>query len=182
MFRSNFLSINNIRYNNNLKSTEDWELWMRISQTGKIANLNDFLMKYRIHENSNHRELSKQKEHYQERAQIVYSYWKLLSKSESKLTKEEITLLYYNDILKHNFSDKFMLNLIEKYGLSADAVLKGNSSSLNEIKTRFANAHIRFLKKNNLLITLSGYNTYKNRKYAFTLTYIKACLKLLLDK
>ena len=50
IIRSSILKENNIRYNEQRKYAEDAELWYRISKYSKLANLEESLIQYRIHE------------------------------------------------------------------------------------------------------------------------------------
>lgn len=75
VFRSQSILKHNLRYDETITTCEDWELWIRISKIGKIANLPDFLMKYRILKNSNHRSPEKIKKHLVERSEIISEYW-----------------------------------------------------------------------------------------------------------
>ena len=75
IFRSQAIVNHNLRYDEAITTCEDWELWVRISKIGKMANLPDFLMKYRILENSNHRSLEKINKHFEERSTIISNYW-----------------------------------------------------------------------------------------------------------
>lgn len=52
MFRSRILTENNIFYSENYPYAEDYELWVRLSKITKIANLDEVLIRYRIHNNS----------------------------------------------------------------------------------------------------------------------------------
>ena len=53
MFRRDFIKKNNIKYDNNLWHAEDYDLYYQIlSNGGKITNLPDVLLKYRVHSNS----------------------------------------------------------------------------------------------------------------------------------
>ena len=51
MFRRDFITVNNIRYNEEYKSAEDYELWTRIVAIGKSVNIPEPLLSYRLHEN-----------------------------------------------------------------------------------------------------------------------------------
>jgi glycosyltransferase involved in cell wall biosynthesis len=49
MIRKTALLVN--KYDKNFEPAEDYELWIRLSQIGKLANLNEVLLRYRVHEN-----------------------------------------------------------------------------------------------------------------------------------
>ncbi|MCH4551235.1 glycosyltransferase family 2 protein [Aestuariibaculum lutulentum] len=84
-----------LRYDESKINCQDWELWTQISKVGKMANLPDFLMKYRILEHSNHRSPEKQKLNIEYRSNIIASYWKHFGFSFSE---KEIYHLYYSEI------------------------------------------------------------------------------------
>ncbi len=48
MIRKSVLSSNNIRYNEKVKSAEDYAMWVKISKFGKVTNLKEVLFDYRI--------------------------------------------------------------------------------------------------------------------------------------
>lgn len=75
VFRSQSIANYNLRYDETITTCEDWELWVRISKIGKMGNLPDYLMKYRILENSNHRSSEKINKHLEERSTIISNYW-----------------------------------------------------------------------------------------------------------
>ena len=98
LLRSDILKNNKLKYDISLQSTEDWDLWIKLAQVSKLANLSDFLMKYRIHPASNHRSSYKIKRHFLERAKIIAAYWNKLtqvSKENLLVTEEDIICLYY---------------------------------------------------------------------------------------
>lgn len=93
VFRSQTITKYNLRYDETITTCEDWELWVRVSKIGKMANLPDFLMKYRILENSNHRSLNKINKHLEERSVIISNYWNYFG---IPFLAEEIYELYFS--------------------------------------------------------------------------------------
>ena len=85
----------NLRYDETITTCEDWELWIRVSKIGKLSNLEDFLMKYRILENSNHRSPEKIKKHLKERSKIISDYWADFNVS---LSPKQIFDFYYSEV------------------------------------------------------------------------------------
>lgn len=75
MFKSEFLNKKHTIYNEYIKTCEDWDLWTRIIHVGKVANLPDFLMKYRIVESSNHRSEDNKQTHLLERSKVISNHW-----------------------------------------------------------------------------------------------------------
>ncbi|SDW72377.1 glycosyltransferase family 2 protein [Flavobacterium degerlachei] len=83
---------NELRYDETKVNCQDWELWSRVSKIGVMVNLADFLMKYRIVGNSNHRSPEKQQIHFENRSKIIASYWAVFGITFSEV---EIYNLYY---------------------------------------------------------------------------------------
>lgn len=95
VFRSQSIANYNLRYDETITTCEDWELWVRISKIGKMGNLPDYLMKYRILENSNHRSSEKLDKHLEERSKIISNYW---SYFDIPFFEQEIYELYFGKI------------------------------------------------------------------------------------
>lgn len=51
MLRNEFLQQHQLTYNTEMEPAEDYALWAKISCLGKLANLPDVLLQYRVHEN-----------------------------------------------------------------------------------------------------------------------------------
>lgn len=96
----------NLKYDETIVTCEDWELWVRISKIGEMVNLPDFLMKYRILENSNHRSPEKIKRHLEERSKIISNYWMDLGQN---ITEQEVFVLYFGG--KENSRESFFLKI-----------------------------------------------------------------------
>lgn len=94
VFRSAFFQKHKFRYNETISTCEDWDLWIRIVKVGDVVNLPDFLMKYRILENSNHRSPQKIEKHLEERSKIISEYWKHFN---VELSSKQIFCFYYNN-------------------------------------------------------------------------------------
>jgi glycosyltransferase involved in cell wall biosynthesis len=52
MMRQTLLNFHHLRYNEEIGFSEDWELWIRASALFKLANIPEFLIRYRIHPQS----------------------------------------------------------------------------------------------------------------------------------
>ncbi len=50
MIKSEVLKINKVKYNPKFEFAEDYEMWTKLSEYGKLANIPDILIKYRRHE------------------------------------------------------------------------------------------------------------------------------------
>lgn len=97
VFRSQSIANYNLRYDETITTCEDWELWVRISKIGKMGNLPDYLMKYRILENSNHRSSEKLDKHLEERSTIISNYW---SYFDISFFEHEIYELYFGKMVE----------------------------------------------------------------------------------
>lgn len=95
ILRSQKMTEYNLRYDETKESCQDWELWTRISKIGVMVNLPDFLMKYRILDNSNHRSFDKKNKHLEYRTQIISEYWRYFGYSFSR---DEIFKLFFEEI------------------------------------------------------------------------------------
>lgn len=93
IFKSHFLISSKLRYDESINTCEDWDLWTRIVMLGSVANLPDFLMKYRVLENSNHRSILNRKKHLEERSLIIAAHWKNF---EINITPQQVFEFYYD--------------------------------------------------------------------------------------
>ncbi len=94
MFRSSLFSEAAMRYDERVNTAEDWDFWIRISQHSSMANLPDFLMKYRIVPNSNHRAAEKLQLHFRERSQVIARHWMHFG---IEVTADEVFAFYYDE-------------------------------------------------------------------------------------
>lgn len=108
VLRSDFFISNNLKYDENIETCEDWDLWIRVSKKGKVYNLPCFLMKYRIVHTSNHRSEENKKIHLKERAVIISNYWKTFSMD---LSPEQVFEYYYSsdENVKYDFENKLKI-------------------------------------------------------------------------
>lgn len=112
--RSSFFQNHNLRYNETISTCEDWDFWIRVAKIGSIANLPDFMMKYRIVENSNHRSPNKTKQLLGEKSAIISNYWAYFN---IHLSHEEVFDYYVNGaISKKDFLEK-VVKLIKAFNL-----------------------------------------------------------------
>ena len=111
MFRLNKMKEFGLKYNNEREPAEDYDLWLKLVFIGKIANLNEVLLHYRIHENqvSNTRNLKQRK--------ISNTLkFEMLHKLDESLKRD---CILFQDILESKIEDiknayNVLLNL-EKY-------------------------------------------------------------------
>ncbi|MEZ7497270.1 glycosyltransferase family A protein [Flavobacterium sp. Arc3] len=108
IFRTNFFLNSQLRYNQEIQTCEDWDLWIRVSRISQIANLPDFLMKYRIVLTSNHRLEKNKNTHLRERSVLISNYWKTFN---IKLSPQQVFEFYYdtNKNIQKNFRIKLKI-------------------------------------------------------------------------
>jgi len=94
MFRSKFIKQNTIRYDESIKTCEDWDLWCKIVETSKIGNLDNFLMKYRILHDSNHRSPQNKDYHKRECSKVISNHWKIFNQN---ISSDEVFSYYYQE-------------------------------------------------------------------------------------
>ncbi|MFL1012228.1 glycosyltransferase family 2 protein [Flavisericum labens] len=95
IIRSAFLIHSGLRYDDTIKTCEDWDLWIRVIKHGKAVNLPEFLMKYRILDSSNHRSSENRENHLNERSKILAKYW---LDFEIRMGAMEVYNFYYGDL------------------------------------------------------------------------------------
>lgn len=60
-------------YRGEMELAEDYDLFMRLAETGSVANLDEYLLKYRLHENSV--TISRSAEQYQATCRALHNAW-----------------------------------------------------------------------------------------------------------
>lgn len=130
---SEYFLQNGLKYNEDIKTCEDWQLWTRVSKSSKVYNLPDFLMKYRIVNTSNHRSAENKNTHLRERSTIISNYWKTF---DIDLTPEQVFEYYYaSDIsVSENFDSK-LIRLIDCFN---QLYLNHTNDLKKEDKKRFS--------------------------------------------
>lgn len=133
VLRSDFFIINNLRYNENIKTCEDWDLWIKVSNIGEMGNLPDFLMKYRIVSSSNHRSAHNKILHLKERSVIISNYWKTFN---IDLSPEQVFEYYYDTApsAKQNFLSKLEM-LIDTFN---DLLINNAQNLMHSDKKQFS--------------------------------------------
>ncbi|WP_372757800.1 glycosyltransferase family 2 protein [Mariniflexile sp.] len=140
MFRQDFINIVGY-YNESVSTCEDWELWTRAVHKVELANLPEFLMKYRIVVNSNHRAQDKKEIHFMERSDVISNHWKTF---DIEIPKEKVFQYYYSsDKIEKETFKKYLIELIEVF----NALYIKEIASLNSIwKKNFQYKFLRFIK------------------------------------
>lgn len=108
MMRRSVLIDNGIIYNVEKEPAEDYDLWARLLPFGKLKNLKEPLIKYRVHTGQiSNRASQLQKEHDHDTRLIMYSYLDLaIDEKEKRLIKR---LYSINEKLKWSDSIEFIL-------------------------------------------------------------------------
>jgi hypothetical protein len=88
MIKSEILKINQIHYDPNFEPAEDYEMWTRLSDYGRISNIPEILIKYRIHE---------------------HQTTKLRGFQQSEIT-QKIALMNVKKLSYNNFYSEFFIN------------------------------------------------------------------------
>ena len=148
MLRTNIFLDAKLRYNETIKTCEDWDLWIRISEKFAVANLPDFLMKYRIVASSNHRSEDNKNKHLQERSKIIANYWKNFNVI---LSPEQVFEFYYQ---KHNSIQKKFYPKLKTLIVIFNNLVNNHSYKLNtddnkDFKYMLARKILDFWKRSN---------------------------------
>jgi glycosyltransferase involved in cell wall biosynthesis len=142
IFRSSFLREYQLWYNEDIATCEDWDFWTRIIKIGEVANLPNYLMKYRIVEGSNHRSVQTRDRHLKEKSKVISNYWKSFDiKCDSKFIYDT----YFNtDVISKKILKDNALKLIEMFNkLHQKAVEDLNIKSLQKLEYRFLRSILR---------------------------------------
>lgn len=117
--RNSILKNNNIQYNTKYEPAEDYQLWMILSEYGKLANLSDVLIYYRIHQNQTtnlrvnaKNELTKL---------IAFEYIKNLSKSNENadlFCKGKLKTV--EDLKKYENVEAIVISTLNERGIKAN--------------------------------------------------------------
>lgn len=88
--RNSFLKENNLNYNVDIRKSQDFELWARIAQKGKVAFLRQPLVNYRIHKGQISNDTAGEQRKYRDvtRIEELNNLGIILSKTEEKIYLE----------------------------------------------------------------------------------------------
>ncbi|TXE12033.1 glycosyltransferase family 2 protein [Seonamhaeicola algicola] len=178
IFRTSFLKENKIWYNESIDTCEDWDLWTRIIKQGKVANLPDFLMKYRIVDNSNHRAQENREKHLRERSKVIASYWQSFNISSNA---DFIYNSYYSSksISKKEF-EKNILTLIKMFNvLNVHASKELSKDGQQILEYRCLRSILRAWVNSGITKSALGiwFLILKNVKFTSKLKIIKSIIK-----
>lgn len=117
MMRSSpFIGNRGLRYNDKLEPAEDYDLWVRLSQIGKLANINEVLLHYRSHPNQTTRTRSK-----------------IQIENTNKIRRVYINNLTDSDVVTENLMIGRFTNIMSywKYCKNERVLLKSFKSKMN---------------------------------------------------
>ncbi|MDC0408574.1 glycosyltransferase [Flavobacteriaceae bacterium] len=138
LIRSKIFSDHFVRYDENIKTSEDWEFWTRLIKIGELNNLSSFLMKYQIDHSSNHR-ISKHEElHLNETSQIISNYYAAFNLD---INNRDIYNFYS---CKNKFDYRILIKFIESYNFLWHNYIKNESI---EVNSRMQYLFVRKIKK-----------------------------------
>jgi glycosyltransferase involved in cell wall biosynthesis len=157
ILRSDCFILNGLKYNEDIKTCEDWDLWIRVSKNSKVHNLPDFLMKYRIVPTSNHRSAENKNLHLKERSVLISNYWKTF---DIALTPQQVFEYYYDSlpVVAENFQPKLrkLINCFNKLYLNHAIDL--NENDVKKVSYLLARRITDYRKRSNL--REYGFNTW----------------------
>jgi glycosyltransferase involved in cell wall biosynthesis len=113
-FRNSILKKNNIKYNKEYEPAEDYKMWSSLSEYGKLANLKDVLLYYRVHPNQISSIRAKSQE--ETTKLIAYEHLKKLSKDNENFNFYfKVELNSIEDLIKYeNVESDIILTLKER--------------------------------------------------------------------
>lgn len=130
MFRKEVITNNHLKYNEEFKTGQDYELWSRLLKTEKVAIIPEVLLSYRIHNN----QISNEKKMDQiQNTMKVYSYMleglglevnqEILEKHHAFCTSSELEtfnlkeMIYWGEVIKkYNLKNRvYDVDLFNKY-------------------------------------------------------------------
>lgn len=178
MIRRSFIIENKLFYNEKFRCSQDIELWVRMAQIGRIATVNEVLMKYRIHSE----QVSSSKNKLQKDMAFIALQSSLVN-IDIFLNNEEIEI--YKMLCGFNeLDERFVLQLIilaKKISLAMPIETRKNVINIlyNRIFNLIIKSNYNVIKKVDIFIKnpqlLSIFNIYSiiYRLYY----YIKCCFK-----
>lgn len=147
MIRKSILDNNSIKYNPNYEPAEDYDLWVRLSQLGKLYNIQEVLFLYRVHDN----QVSITKKEIQRKSASL-SRFNMLSQLSIEYTELEkqayIKQFSFTDRL--NFEELKALIRLNKKAISANLNAYFKQEELKRILGKFQEEAInQYFKSNN---------------------------------
>lgn len=160
MMKKEVLEKNKLKYNNNYPNAQDYELWSKISNTTKMGNISEILLRYRISKNSitsiadgNKTEL---------RYKLISDIFKIYIKSLGLNNTEEENKLHFTLALNTRIQNsKYDIEFVNNY-------LQ---------KLIIANRHVKLFDESKLIVFLSKkflvFSYYKFKKSYLDIRFLK---------
>lgn len=169
MMRRSVLIDHELRYEERLEPAEDYELWYRISKVGRLHNIPDVLLKYRMHD----RNESVVKKEKQNRA-VVEIRDQLLN-DQGWGTASELKLFIYDQLPKTAL-DSRQLTAIRKAVLH---LLSSGNYNNQTIKVVLSHRFVAWCKASNLPGIVKMLHYLRFPKHFFS---VRICLSLVWNK
>ena len=162
MIRKSILVENNITYDETMKASQDYEMWIRLSSYTKIVNLSNILILYRLRNNSiTHTSKGYLKQRH------IYIFEKVLNQIKLELSKDEINeyaeaILGMNRDVKVDFNS--LDNILRKI---VDNNKERNYASDSYLKQKLGGVWLKQLKNSKISYSnLISYWTYMGLVYS----------------
>ena len=154
MMRKSVLSSLKLRYNEDFKTAQDSELWVRLSRITKLVNIPEVLLNYRIHDKSI--SLSKKLEQSEDAYKTRYMQYEYLLKRDLTNLEKDYIKARYNCRGKLNFIRDFFEELYQ-------ANLNKKFYAQNAFCLWLTESYLTFLKANNLFAKAFNKTTFMSR-------------------
>ena len=160
MLKKDIIKKYSLQYDPKMEPSEDYDLWVRLLPLGKLYNLQEVLLKYRLHNSS----VSRKRIREQEVAAVEVKL-KLLQKSNDYITRDELHLL------KRIFLKYETLDLKD---IKAFKILQYKLSSSNTSNFFEPVEFLKYLKELEEVVFKKFVYRYNRYNLLFFLEYIRA--------
>ncbi|WP_329805040.1 glycosyltransferase family 2 protein [Flavobacterium facile] len=182
MIRKRVLIENNINYNHEMEPAEDYDLWVRLSEIGKLYNLKEPLLSYRIHQN----QVSTSRNEKQKEASKKVKIRQLKALDDSvNLIQQEVFVKATDGLQEIDFNDFKVLVSLKKQ------IISKNKSSFNtqlflfywsQIEDKFLRYYFKYRVQFNIKIFFQYMNVcHKLDSKLSTYEIIKLFVKSLIN-
>lgn len=138
MMRKSVLDENHFTYDASLEPAEDYALWYHLSKTGKLHNLPEVLLKYRMHD-QNESVVKREKQN------LAVSRIRQTILSEQQLSFEDLMMCFLNNQIHDGLSAQQLIN-IRTVTLQ---LLSKNDYNKQTIETVLSNRYVAWCKAAN---------------------------------
>ncbi len=162
MFKNEVITKYNLKYDENLKSSEDYDFWLKVLNHGEIYIIPKILLHYRRH-GKQETTLNRERQD-KSRNKIIINYFSTL---EIKLSEDDILLL----LEPHNIESINKLNRL----IMLFKIITTN----NEINKLYNSKKLKELMKDNILIALKHLNKIQAYYYVLSILDFRILPKVL---